>query len=335
MIPPIFYQEQIRAKAQARALRTAKVKEVAPGLRVAPVRVQAWLDGHRFLFPDERSDLTKYQHHRIFQAFIRKYGSRYMHDITAIECQAWALKHPLHVRFLRRAWDRAVQMQIVPLNVWKLVTMPRSSRAKPCAPSAEELALIVQRTQEREWPGFLHMIGVAAYTGARRGGLMGLRRSDVDLADERMTLTEKGKKTRTVVLAGPARDAMHEQFALRARHLWQVAGGLTDRSPLVFVNSEATKDHDRHKRLTADMVQSRWQAVRGDFPWGFHSLRHYAATWLDEQGVSREDIAVQLGHTDVQGRPNPRMAERVYVHPDPEIALERVARAFVREAVVV
>lgn len=332
-IPASFYEEQQRAKAQARALRSLRVKEVEPGLRVAAVRVDGWLGGHRFLFPDERSDSTKHSESYKLRPFRRRYGSRWMHSITAIEAQAWTLKHPGHVRFLRLAWDYAVQMQVVPLNVWKLVTMPRSTRAKRRPPTAEELDAALYQCAQREWFPFGRMVTVAAYTGARQAGLITLRRCDVDLNANRMELVEKGSKRRTVVLAGDALKAMQVQFQMRERHGWQVAGG-GDRSPLVFVNSE-TDVRARHRPMHSRVVQLRWAGVRGEFPHGFHSLRHYAVTWLAALGVDECDIAIQLGHTDSEGRPYPDLVQRIYNHPSSESALERIDQAIEREAVVV
>jgi integrase len=93
----------------------------------------------------------------------------------------------------------------------------------------------------------------------------------------------------------------------------------------VFVNSEIVGVR-RHRPLSARVLQQRWQEIRGDFPHGFHALKHYAATWLGAQGVSDVDIAVQLGHVDSEGRPYPELVQRVYNHPDNGAALERIAR---------
>lgn len=325
MLPASFYKDQDRAKQRARVIKRTRFEEVAPGLRVVPIRVDAWLHSFRFLFPDERCEWTRYQQASLLGAFRRAYGQRYMHEITPMEAQAWTLKQPIQARYLVTAWDYAVRMYVVPLNIWKLVTMPRNTKPKPGPPSAEQLEQIIARCHEQGFPSFAHMIEVAAYTGAREGGLMALRRSHVDLAGERMTVCEKGDKTRSIVLAGRALEAMRKQFELRERHLWQVANG-SARSPHVFVQSEARGIY-QHRRLYGRMVQLRWAEVRGDFPFGFHSLKHFAATWLHEQGASPLDIALQLGHEDREGRPYTKVFERTYHHPKREPALERVHSA--------
>lgn len=57
----------------------------------------------------------------------------------------------------------------------------------------------------------------------------------------------------------------------------------------------------------------------------FHDLRHFHATWLIDRGVSDLDIAIQLGHVDRHGRPDPTQVRKRYAHPSHEAALARVA----------
>jgi len=325
MLPASFYKDQDRAKQRARVIKRTRFEEVAPGLRVVPIRVDAWLHAHRFLFPDEREDETRYKHVRLLKHFRNAYGQRYMHEITPVEAQAWALRHPGQIRYLHSAWDYAVRMYVAPFNVWKLITHPRNTKPKPGPPSTEQLEQIIASCHEQGFPSFAYMVEVAAYTGAREGGLLALRRSHVDLGGERMRVFEKGKRERVIVLAGKALEAMHKQFELRERHLWQVTNG-SARSPHVFVQSEG-RGAAQHRRLTIRQVSHRWCAVSGDFPFGFHSLKHYAATWLHEQGASPLDIALQLGHEDREGRPYTRVFERTYHHPKREPALERIHSA--------
>lgn len=317
-LPAAFYEQQRRGKQQARALRGMKPQEIS---------VETWLGGHRHLFPDERTDKSKQDDIYKLAPFRRAYGDHLMQSITPIQAQAWALKNPIQVGHLRAAWDRAVLLEIVPLNIWKLVTMPRSKKAKRRPPSEGELTAIVVEYRRRGLIQLANMVLVAAYTGARQGGLLRLRRCDVDLRAGRMTVTEKGDKTRTLVLGGPALDAMRAQFRQREVHLWQQQGAFgRGHSPLVFVNGEAREKHKhQHKPFYARGVQARWQECRGDFPHGFHALKHFAATWLAAKGVDDNDIAVQLGHTDSEGRPYPELVQRIYNHPDNDAALERVA----------
>lgn len=335
--------EETLVKARARVLRRMKPHEVT---------VEMWLSAHHLLFPDERSERTRRVEMSMLRGLRKAHGKVKMMEFTPMQAQAWALKHPGHVRYLKRAWRKAVLMQCAPMNVWNVVELPRAKGERRRPPTADELnrSLIACRAfaegRDPWWRLFGLMIEVAAYTGAREGGLIRLTRPDVDLEARRATVTEKGDKTRQVVLCGPSLQAM--SAASTFEWPWcECAATLVNgsactqcgklalfqrypnrpskperHSPLVRAHIFRWKDGTL---LTADRVQKAWREVQGDFPHPFHSLRHYAATWLAAQGVDPLDIAVQLGHMDREGRPYERLVKRVYDHPDPNVALERVA----------
>lgn len=310
--------EKKLAKKRARVLAMMSDPE-------GEVTVELWLSSYLELFPSERSVGAERQHLSMLRGFrtaeASEHGAMKVARVTPMLAQQWALTcSPNQIRHLSRAWQKAVVMGVANTNVWRLVTLPRRQKAPVCAPTAEELRGILRQCETRSlageswWIAFADLIEVAAYSGAREAGLMGLRRSAVDLAGGRFTVTEKGEKTRTIVLCGPGRDAMRRRLdaalpclAMPARHM-------------VFLNR-------RRELLTAYVVQDAWRQVRGDFPHGFHSLKHYAATWLRAQGVSADDVAIQLGHTDAAGRPQAQLQQRVYVHPDHSLALERIDMA--------
>lgn len=318
LLPAHFYADRDLGRKQARSMRRMKPEDI---------RVETWLGGYHYLFPDRRSDRTAYDEMLKLGPFRREYAKRKMSSITAIEAQEWTLKYPSQVKYLKAAWKMAVQMQVAPLNVWLFVVKPERTKEKVRPPTAVELQAILDacaavnaQSKGDWWTQFACMIEVAAFSGAREGGLVGLRRSHVDLARRRMVVTEKGEKTRELVLTGRAHAAMQRQFSLRERVGWRPEQPRRLSMP-VWTNRTLSGP------ITAQMVQVAWRRVRGDFPHGFHALKHYCATWMRAQGVDKLDVATQLGHTDAQGRPYHALVEDVYDHPDPDAALARVAEA--------
>lgn len=248
----------------------------------------------------------------MLRPFRRKHGTERMWELTAIDAQAWALRHPAQVKLLEQAWKKAVVMGVAPFNVWSIVETPPRTKPRVRPPTEDELEAIIGRASSppglppvpmRAHCPLSDLITVAAYSGARQSGLLSLRRNDIRA--ERITVTEKGEKTRDVLLLGRAPAAIERQLMRRP-----VTGGTSN--PLLW-------------DVGQKVLQRQWRDVRGDFPHGFHSLRHFHATWLAEQGVDPLDIAVQLGHTDSEGRPYERHVRRVYDHPDPDRALARIA----------
>lgn len=316
LLPAHFYEDRAKGRKQARSMKRMSPDEIS---------VETWLGGYHYLFPDRRNDETTYNDYLMLRPFRRKYGGRRMSSITAIEAQAWTLQHPSHVRRLSAAWKMAVQMQVAPLNVWLFVVKPVRTKEKVRPPTDVELQAVLNacaevnaRSRGDWWAQFACMVEVAAFSGARQGGLIDLRRSHVDLRRRRMVVTEKYDKTRAMVLTGRAHAAMENQFLLRERLGWcpQQARKL---SMPVWTNRTYTAP------ITGQMVQVAWRKVRGDFPHGFHALKHYCATWMRAQGLDKLDVAIQLGHTDSEGRPYHELIERVYDHPDHDEALARVA----------
>jgi integrase len=313
-----FYEEQERVRRQTTVLRKTPPTQVT---------VNLWLSAYRGLFPDERSDVTKREQAYMVRPFRDAHAKLLMSEVTPIQAQAWALDHPSHVRLLYRAWEYAVQMRVAPINVWKLVTMPKRTKPRRRPPTPQELEEIVGRISE---PWFRRMVILAAYTGARQGGLRVLRRVDV-LGPDRLSVFEKGKKRREIIVPAIAQEALAEQMAERSEHAWQGPLLRVDSgpSPLLFVTVGRSAPKDGGSRWVAvgkDTVRDRFRNARGDFPDSFHSLRHFAGTWMRDQGVAEADIAVQLGHVDREGRPYERLVRTVYTHPSPEAHSEALAR---------
>jgi integrase len=290
-----------------------RVSRLPPG----DVTVGLWLVAWPVFFPVERTEETERHDESMLGPFIAMHGPKLLSAVTPLMAQQWAVRYPAQVKYLRRVWEKAVAMNLVPYNVWKVVELPPRSKAPRSVPSIEQLDRMLARARERGeagrtwetrwWVEFADLVEVTAFTGARQGGIISLRRSAVDLRARRVILKEKGQKTRRVVLAGRSLDAMRSALG---RHRMR---------KLVF-------ESRLRRPLTRATVGLAWREIRGDFDGPFHSLKHFAGTWLAAQGVDERDIAIQLGHTDSEGRPYVHLVRRVYVHPDHDEALDRIER---------
>lgn len=292
-------------------------KQAAKQIRKLPptdVTVGLWLVGFREFFPTERNGDSAVHDAYMLKPFIERHGRKLLSAITALMAQEWANKNPGQVRYLREAWEKAVVVDFVKFNVWSAVRIPKRSAPQRPVPSQLQLdeALALAFELGGWYAGeFADLVLMAAYTGARSGGLAQLERQAVDLAAKRVTVTEKGRKTRVIALLGPAQEAA-ERACLRYLEREGWAG------PALLFRSK------RGRPLNRDTIGSAWGEIRGDFPGPFHSLKHFAGTWLAREGVDERDIAIQLGHTDSEGRPYTRLVRRVYNHPDRDEALARI-----------
>lgn len=128
-------------------------------------------------------------------------------------------------------------------------------------------------------PALKTIVTLALSTGARRGELLNLRWSDVDLVSARLTFQQtKNGERRTAPLVGSALEAMRIHSKVRRLDTDLVFPGETGK-PLeigkAFPNA--------CKRAGIDNFT-------------FHDLRHTAASWIAMNGGTLAEIAEVLGH---------------------------------------
>lgn len=139
------------------------------------------------------------------------------------------------------------------------------------------------------------IIRFALYTGMRRGEILSLEWSNVDLRRGTAYLPRtKNGRPRTVPLSPEARDVLE---------------GLSQRHGRVFP-------------MSPDAVRHAWERLRqraGSFDLRFHDLRHEALSRFSELGLNTPELASISGHRDV------RMLLR-YTHVQPARLAEKLAR---------
>ena len=144
----------------------------------------------------------------------------------------------------------------------------------------EERERLLVACQESRNP-YLYVVTVLALsTGARRGELLSLRWSDVDLKRGMLTFREtKNGETRAVPITGYALDILIQHAKVRRLD-----------TPLVFPDSTGTRPFG-----IRDAFENAVQ--RADIAnFHFHDLRHCAASALAMSGASLAEIAEVLGH---------------------------------------
>lgn len=133
---------------------------------------------------------------------------------------------------------------------------------------------------------YLYIIVVLALsTGMRRGEIMWLKWSDVDMARNRITLFKtKNNEIRAVPLSGLARNLINQHSKIRAIG-----------TELVFPSK---KNCQKPQNIDKSWNAALTVADITDFK--FHDLRHSAASYLAMNGASLAEIAEILGHKTLQ-----------------------------------
>ena len=172
---------------------------------------------------------------------------------------------------------------------------------------AEAVALIRAAEAESRSPHLADFIRLGLNTGCRKGELLGLEWSRVDLKQKLIYLDAehtKGKRRGSV----PLNQAAWEAFLNRARFRAEHCPG----SPWVFCDKNGARIKDVK---TAFTTACRRAGIKDFRP---HDLRHTCAAWLVQAGVPLAEIRELLRHTTVQ------MTEK-YAHLAPENVRAAVA----------
>jgi integrase len=183
--------------------------------------------------------------------------------------------------------------------------------------TAEQARLLLDHAE-----GWLHhLVLLGAATGARRGELLALRWSDVDLDAGVLRISRsvglvagrlhwkppKNGEGRRVIL-GPAvvAELRRHRAAQVERRLAYGSAYHADEDLVVCKIDGSPIRPDYASQAFRNLVR------RAGLPETIHvhTLRHSAASFLAAAGVPPSDIAAQLGHRD-----GGALALRVYVHP--------------------
>lgn len=198
------------------------------------------------------------------------------------------------INHARSEWDWDIP------NPAERMRLSEGDGRKRFATVAEVVTLIKAAELHKRAPYLADLIRVAVNTGCRRGELLGLRWSQVDLEGGVIRLEgsdTKNGKPRIVPLNQQALAAVASRARYRAVNCPE--------SDWVFCRKSGERNIS---------IQSSWEAVLlevGLEDFRFHDLRHTCGSWLVQSGVPLADVKDVLGHSTI------RMTER-YAHNSPE-----------------
>jgi integrase len=199
------------------------------------------------------------------------------------------------LNILKHLLNLAMEWELISANPAQNMKLPRVPAGRVRYLQPGELRAVLATCPEWLRP----IVGLLAFTGMRRGEVLGLRWLDVDLLGGRILLPQtKNGDGRIVWLNALA---------------YQVLASLPTGSPtdLVFTKSSAVTPEN----VSLAFLRCCRRLHIADFR--LHDLRHTAASWLRMQGADIHTVALLLGHKDL------RMAAR-YQHLSPAYLQEAV-----------
>jgi integrase len=221
---------------------------------------------------------------------------------------------------LRKAFDDAVKVdELIPNNPVERAKRPKGQPAEHLEIwTPAQLRIFLQAIKEHRLSAYYRL---AAYSGARRGELLNLRWSNIDLDEKQITITGStgviaGERIEGTTKSGRSRVvAIDEETIkiLKQHHTRQAAEKL-----LVGKDWKGAEDsyvfatawgEPIHPDSVGWLMTKTIRALEGKIPHArVHDLRHIHATTLLLAKVPVHVVAARLGHAD------PAITLRVYAH---------------------
>jgi integrase len=220
---------------------------------------------------------------------------------------------------LHRALGDAVRWRRLTVNPADAADPPRNRPPEMRVWTADQLAAFIASTADDRHAAIWHLF---ATTGMRRGEVLGLRWSDVDLASKQLTVIQTRSmvgdrpETGTPKTAAGARVIALDDQTVSALRRWRTAqtqerllmgAGWFDAGGLLVTEPDGRPVHPQvlTRRFHSATKQAGLPAIR------LHDVRHTYATVALAAGVPVKVLAGRLGHADIS------VTLRTYAHVMP------------------
>lgn len=208
---------------------------------------------------------------------------------------------------LKKCLEQAVTWGKLALNPAAKVKPPKAPKPKITFLSPDQIAQFIEAAREER----LHALLILTVTmGLRRGEGLGLRWSDLDLAEGTITINQQQKKVGEEISFADTKTAAGRrsfdlpQVTLDALRIWRDQQQFEKKNlhdwphpELVFTTEVGTPIHPRNLR---DRALKRTLQRAGCPRVKWHELRHSAATFLLSQGAPIRVVQEILGHSTVR-----------------------------------
>ena len=236
---------------------------------------------------------------------------------------------------LTRAMRDAVRWGHLQRNPCDAADPPRGRAPEMRAWTSDELRQFVKAVEHHRWAAVWTLM---ATTGMRRGEVLGLRWSDVDLEGSTVTIRSTriryGKTTatstpktargnRTIAIGPGTLSALRAWRRAQTVERLQIGGGWQGEHGLVVTNVDGTAPNpEAFSNLFAKLIRAA-----GLPPIRLHDLRHSYATAALAAGVPVKVLSQRVGHADV----GVTLAVYAHVMPGDDEDAARVADALLAE----
>lgn len=212
-----------------------------------------------------------------------------------------------HYGILFEALKYGVKHGILTRNPAESVDPPPSRLKAPVIPSAQDVQLIIDKASGTP---YLTLFYTGAYTGLRRGELLGLRWCDVDLNEATISViqTLQQLRSRKYIFKKPKSKHGQRQIDLSPSlvfQLWDHKIRQEQQKKLLGITLSPTDlvfSRPDGRPLRPNSVSRAFQNIARSLSlqnFSLHSLRHAHATIMLQQGVHPKIVQERLGHSSI------------------------------------
>lgn len=204
----------------------------------------------------------------------------------------------LYYRTLKAAFTKAVAWEYINENPLTKIKFPKVSKSLPVFISIAEFKIIHSQVKEQY---LKDLLTVAFYTGMRRGEIINMKFSWIDLSKNIITIKNdevfqtKSKKERIIPFNQNLRNIFLQYISKSER----------------FVNDEFVFTNSCNIKLKGNYVSKKFKKTIRSIGLNdkihFHTLRHSFASMLVQKGVSLYVVKELLGHEDLS-------TTQIYIH---------------------
>ncbi|WP_162930785.1 tyrosine-type recombinase/integrase [Lactococcus allomyrinae] len=302
-----------------------EINEKAKNITVNEVYKQASKKREMELSPSSFSQETSF-----VKAFLKKHGNKRIQDVKARDLQDYIINHSKSVktmhalkRGINSIFRYAYVAEYIETNPVDRLDLPKDTRTKQSIAklkqkffTLDEFNLLIQQMRadadDDETNEKVDLIEFLFWTGLRIGEALGLKWSDIDVLDSKISIN-KSWDYHIRKMGDVKTTCSIREIDINTRCLNIVQNFKKYNSEFVFVTPKG--GHLHYQRLSQYLkFEGARTNIFGKNPNNFtlHMLRHSHVTYLINMGVPEKLVMERVGHSD------PRMLMGVYTHVLPE-----------------
>lgn len=243
---------------------------------------------------------------RQIQAFLNSMAKDGANMLTGKPLSPKTIHH--HLELISDVFGYAVKMELVSDNPCSKVTIPKGEAKEKQIYSQEEMALLLTKMENEplKYRAFFYLM---AYSGFRRGEMLGLEWKDIDFENSIISVHRTSNQTKARGIYTDTTKTKRSQRTLKISpyimEMLKVLKAEQDEEALklgdYWVDTDRlfTKDNGepQHPNTTYEWLK-RFCKHEGLPFHGLHSFRHFAASSMISAGLDVTTVSGALGHTN-------------------------------------